>query len=105
MTTDYRIASPLGKITLGLIIAVAFLIASIAYSYLTLKQLYNNFEWVKHTYNVKEELKEATAALTSCEYACSDFFYTHESSLKETYDSNSKILFGYINKLKALTSD
>jgi|GEM_PF-6009607 len=105
MTPNYRTASPLGKITLGLIIVVASLIASIIYSYFTLKQLYNNFAWVEHTYNVKEELKEATASLSQCEQACSDFFYTHEASLKKSYNNSSKILLRHINKLKTLTDD
>ncbi|HXA02880.1 MAG TPA: CHASE3 domain-containing protein [Cytophagaceae bacterium] len=91
--------------TFGLIFATVFLFISVFYSYDTSGKLYENFEWVDHTYKVKEKLESIELELIRNESALRGFAISGDTSFLGNFNANTGKIFGEIGYLRKLISD
>jgi two-component system, sensor histidine kinase and response regulator len=72
----------------GLVLSVLILFGFIANSYLETQQLYEDFRWVEHTYQVIDQLEASVQKLIECEGSVRGYALTHDKEFISTYPSS-----------------
>jgi signal transduction histidine kinase/CheY-like chemotaxis protein/CHASE3 domain sensor protein len=93
------------RLYLGFSLAVILVVGLGITSYQTLTRQARSQEWVRHSYQVTDELKSLQIAMIELSGARRAFRLTGKDSFLLVYKTTAPALFGEINKLKSLVTD
>lgn len=97
--------SPFYQFLVGFVFSLLILLTAVSYSYYSSKELYENFDWVEHTYRVIQNLKNIEVRLTQMESNARGFYITKDNKFKENYEGAKSLLDIALYQLDSLTAD
>ncbi|MFL5729046.1 MAG: CHASE3 domain-containing protein [Cytophagaceae bacterium] len=95
----------LRKFAIGLIFATLVLVFSVVFAFRNAIELNESYDWVHHTYDVKDKLDRIVGDLTMNESSVRGYVITGDKQFLSSFEASNHDIFSNLDSLKKLVRD